>query len=707
MDYQNKFIIFLIFAQLLYLRTRMKGAKTYIQVILPVRFRDTVTYSVPDELVPKIQIGSRVEVMLGYRKYKGYVEEISQTPKYDIRKIRDILSIDTEITATPEDIRFWRTISDYYMCSSGEALKAATPFLMELLTKREKKSAESLPKTDTKACECAAAAKKPDILVSKTTEWMTAATEASTSDTQTCKSVSEHPESATLGTKTTDSVPEHPETATLGTKNNHFVPEHPESATLGTKTNHFVPEHQESATLGTKPAHSVPKFLKSPQDPAIKNGLYLDLVSRQIQMGKSTLILTPDIASCRKMEKALSPHFGDKIITYHSGQTTAKRREATKALLTGNGEASHPASEGTCHTIGTDTNTICSTRGDHNSPLVIIGLRSALFLPFRNLGLIIVDEEHSPLYKQSEPTPRYHGRDTALILAQLHNADIILSSPTPSFESLHNVMIGKYQELSLPQELLADHPNDATESLKIVDFSKEFRTGSTKGALTNIALAALRERAAKGIKTAIFRPKWAFPQAEQEWRPELEDALEGIKTEIFTEIQQLESLKAKPSFIVVIQGEALLSPKNFRAEERALQQIMKIVEIAKSGKSEGQVIVQTSLYRHNIFKHLCGKVPFETLLQERAELNLPPFSRIIQITMHCDSFQKMEQKGEEVTKAIKMSGATDFDGPIPISEESCMFQIRLHKNKGAQKIKRQLSSALYYFENVIIDVDPL
>lgn len=606
MDYQNKFIIFLIFTLLLYLRTWMKGAKTYIQVILPVRFRDTVTYSVPDELVPKIQIGSRVEVMLGYRKYKGFVEEITQTPKYDIRKIRDILSIDSEITATPEDIRFWRTIADYYMCSSGEALKAATPFLMELLTKREKKS------------------------------------------------------------KATGFIPETAETDILGTKNN----------TLGTKTAHFVTEHQEIATLGTKPAHSVPKFLKSPQDPAIKNGLYLDLVSRQVQRGKSILILTPDIASCRKMEKALSPHLGDKIITYHSGQTTAKRREATKALLS-------------------------------PTPHIIIGLRSALFLPFRNLGLVIVDDEHSPLYKQSEPTPRYHGRDTALILAQLHNADIILGSSTPSFETLHNVMIGKYQEFTLPQEPSPGQTNGYAGSLKIVDFSKEFRTGSTKGALTNIALAALRESSAKGARTAILRPKWAYPQEESEWRPELEEALGGIKTDIFTEIQQIETLKAKPSFIVVIQGEALLSPKNFRAEERALQQIMKIVEIAKSGKSEGQVIVQTSLYRHNIFKHLCGKVPFETLLQERAELNLPPFSRIIQITMHCDSFQKMEQKGEEVTKAIKMSGAIDFDGPIPISEESCMFQIRLHKNKGAQKIKRQLSSALYYFENVIIDVDPL
>ena len=593
MDYQNKFIIFLIFALLLYLRTWMNGAKTYIQVILPVRFRDTVTYSVPDNLLPNLRIGSRVEVMLGYRKYKGFVEEITQTPKYDIRKIRDILSIDSEITATPEDIRFWRTIADYYMCSSGEALKAATPFLMELLTKREKKSAATSSKT-------------------------------------------------------------------------------------GTKTTHFVP-----------------KFIRTPQDSAQKGELYLESITKLIQEGKSVLILTPDIAACRKMEKALSPHFGDKIITYHSGQTTAKRREATKALLTGNGQASHPAPEDVSH----------PTAPTH-TPHIIIGLRSALFLPFRDLGLVIVDEEHSPLYKQSEPTPRYHGRDTALILAQIHNADIILGSPTPSFETLYNVMKGKYQELTIPQVTPPSHSECISGSLQIVDFSKEFRTGSTKGPLTNIALAALRDSAEKGIRTAILRPKWAYPQEENEWRPELEEALSDTKVEIFTEIQQLESLKTKPTFMVVIHGESLLTPKNFRAEERALQHISKIVELVQSGKKGGRVILQTSLYRHNIFRYLCGKVPFETLLEERAELNLPPFSRLIQITLHGDGSENTEQKREEIANAIKMSGATDFDGPIPTSEGSCMFQIRLHKSKSAQKIKRQLSSALYHFENIVIDVDP-
>lgn len=595
MDYQNKFIIFLIFALLLYLRSRMSGAKTYVQVILPVRFRDTVTYSVPDELLPNLQIGSRVEVMLGYRKYKGFVEEITQTPRYDIRKIRNILSIDTGITATPEDIRFWRTISEYYMCSSGEALKAATPFLMELHTKREKKT--------------------------------------------------------------------------------------------GTETPLFVPEHHKNDTLGTKTPHFVPKFLRTPQDASKKSIIYREIITKQAEEGKTTLILTPDIPSCRAMEKLLAPHLPDRLVTYHSGQSTPKRREATNRVL---GLVTSPSDNSTQRT----------------NPIVVIGLRSALFLPFRDLGLVIVDEEHSPLYKQSEPTPRYHGRDTALILAQIHNADIILGSPTPSFETLYNVMKGKYQELTIPQVTPPSHSECTSGALQIVDFNKESRTGSTKGPLTNIALAALRESAGRGIKTAIFRPKWAYPQEENEWRPELEEALGGTEVDIFTESQQIEALKSKPSLIVVIHGEALLSPKNFRAEERALQQISKIVELAKGGKNEGRVILQTSLYRHNIFRYLCGKVPFETLLEERAELNLPPFSRIIQITLHEDCAEKMESKGDEIANIIKKSGATDFDGPIPTSEGSWMFQIRLHKSKSGQKIKHLLTSALYHFENIIIDVDP-
>lgn len=602
----------------------MESPKKYIQVILPLRFRDTVTYSVPEELVPSLKVGSRVEVMLGYRKYKGFVEEITPSPRYDAGRVRDILAIDSEIYATPEDLKFWRTISDYYMCSSGEALKAATPFLMELLTQREKKMG-----------------------------------------TKTSISVPEPNEKGILGTNSAISVPEPDKKETLGTKAPISVPEPGERSSLSL-ISEIVDLHSEGKTtlLGT-PCHK----MMSPTE--IKE-LYLHLAEEGLLKGKSTLILVPDIPSCRAMEKFFSQHSSHQTTTYHSGQTAAKRREATKSLL--NGE-----------------------------PRIIIGLRSALFLPLRNLGLIIVDEEHSPLYKQSEPTPRYHARDAAIILAKILKANVLLSSATPSFESLHNVSIGKYAAISSP---IAQGQYKPAE-LRIIDFSREFRTGSVKGPITHIALAALRESASKGIKTAIFRPKWVYPQAEEEWLPELKESLGEINTDIYTEFKDFESARTKPSLIVVLQGESLISTKSFRGEERALQQINGLQEIVQMGKHDGKVMVQTSLYKHNIFRYLSGKIPFGTLIQDRADINLPPFSRMIQITIKDSDRETLEQRGEEISRKLKELEVPEFDGPIPYSEESLMFQIRFPKDGRFQTIKRRIYSALYHYSHIIIDVDPL
>lgn len=571
----------------------MTTRRTYVQVILPLRFRDTVTYSVPGELVPQVSPGSRVEVMLGYRKYKGFVEEVTYTPKYDVKKIKNIISVDPSISATKEDIRLWRTISDYYMCSSGEALKAATPFLMELQTKREKKT----------------------------------------------------------GTKTAVSVPEQGKNRDLGTESPFSVPE---------RAIQQIHTHLEShKTVLIKESSGQDRYT-----------LYPHLAYNTLQQGKSILILTPDIPSCRKMEKLFSPLFGTFVITYHSGQTTAKRREATKAVLQG-------------------------------TPLIIIGLRSALFLPFRNLGMIIVDQEHDHLYKQTEPTPRYHGRDTALILAQIHKAGIVLGSATPSFESLHNALTGKYSEVNLNGAATELPPT----TLQIIDFNKELRNASTKGPITNIALVALRESAEKGIKGAIFRPKWAFPQGD-EWREELSIALGNINTDIYTDLSELEALKTKPSLIVVLQGEALLSPKNFRADEKVLHQISKLVNITRGGKTEGRVIVQTSLFRHNVFRLLAGRCRIESILDERKEANLPPFSRMVQITVKGGSVQELAAKGEAIAECLKRAGAEDFDGPIPTSDDAMIFQIRLPKEKRVQTIKQKIAASLYHYENIIIDVDP-
>ena len=378
------------------------------------------------------------------------------------------------------------------------------------------------------------------------------------------------------------------------------------------------------------------------------------------------------------MEKLLAPHLPEGLLTYHSGQTPAKKRGAVKQLL------------------GMDT----SPEG--RPPHVIIGLRSALFLPFRNLGLIIVDDEHSPLYKQSEPTPRYHGRDLAIILAQISGARIILASPTPSWETLHNISLHKYLPLPDPSGNCAGTPSN----LQIIDFAKELRSGSTKGPLTNIALAALRSAVGEKVKCAILHPKWAFPLEEELWRPEIEEALGDTKVEIYTDIQTIESLKTPPSLIVVLQGEALLSPKNFRSDERAIQQVERLLNITSRSKSTGRVILQTSLYRHNVFRFLAGKTDFESLLNERSTANLPPFCRLIHIIVKDNVSERLEAKGDEIAVIIKRLGITDFDGPLPISEDTLLFQLRLPRDKKTLKIKQCLSSALYHLENIIIDVDP-
>ena len=342
------------------------------------------------------------------------------------------------------------------------------------------------------------------------------------------------------------------------------------------------------------------------------------------------------------------------------------------------------------------------TSPEGRPPHVIIGLRSALFLPFRNLGLIIVDDEHSPLYKQSEPTPRYHGRDLAIILAQISGARVILASPTPSWETLHNISLHKYLPLPDPSGNCAGTPTN----LQIIDFAKELRSGSTKGPLTNIALASLRSAVGEKVKCAILHPKWAFPLEEELWRPEIEEALGDTKVEIYTDIQTIESLKTPPSLVVVLQGEALLSPKNFRSDERAIQQVERLLDITSRSKSAGRVILQTSLYRHNVFRFLAGKTDFESLLNERSTANLPPFCRLIHIIVKDNVSERLDAKGDEIAVIIKRLGITDFDGPLPVSEDSLLFQLRLPRDKKTLKIKQCLSSALYHLENIIIDVDP-
>lgn len=181
-----------------------------------------------------------------------------------------------------------------------------------------------------------------------------------------------------------------------------------------------------------------------------KTEIYISLASKTLAAGKDVLYLVPEIALTRQLEHRLGDAFGDRLAVYHSGQTPARRSAAVSKVLEGK--------------------------------YIVLGTRSSLFLPHRNLGLIIVDEEHDSSYKQDAPAPRYNGRDAAFILAGTmeKKCNILLGSATPSLESVYNCLCGKYARVFLNERF---HKGGGTEVL-VVDTRAERRKRGMKGDLS-------------------------------------------------------------------------------------------------------------------------------------------------------------------------------------------------------------------------------
>ena len=168
-----------------------------------------------------------------------------------------------------------------------------------------------------------------------------------------------------------------------------------------------------------------------------KTEIYIKLIEEQLSLGKQVLYLVPEIGLTAQLINRLKRAFGDKTGIYHSKFNDAERVETWFNVL----------------------------RESEKSYQIILGARSAAFLPFRKLGLIIVDEEHESSFKQFDPAPRYNARDVAVVLGQIHHARVVLGTATPSFESYFNALTGKYslvelneryQNIRLPEMIIAD-----------------------------------------------------------------------------------------------------------------------------------------------------------------------------------------------------------------------------------------------------------
>lgn len=207
-----------------------------------------------------------------------------------------------------------------------------------------------------------------------------------------------------------------------------------------------------------------------------KTEVYIHLIKDFIRQGKQVLYMLPEIALTVQIIKRLKKVFGETIGVYHSGMPDNIRAELWKKQC-----SEHPYA-------------------------LILGVRSSVFLPFRNLGLIIVDEEHDGSYKQKEPAPRYNARDTAIMLGKIYNARILLGSATPSFESYENVKTGKYGWVKLLQR----YGNIQMPELIFADIKEARRKKIMKGSFTPFLYERMKAALENGKQIILFQNRRGY-----------------------------------------------------------------------------------------------------------------------------------------------------------------------------------------------------
>ncbi|MFT5754084.1 MAG: primosomal protein N' (replication factor Y) [Flavobacterium sp.] len=208
-----------------------------------------------------------------------------------------------------------------------------------------------------------------------------------------------------------------------------------------------------------------------------KTEIYIKLIEEQINKEKQVLFLLPEIALTTQLVQRLVAYFGNQVAVFHSKYSNNERIEVWNQVLENSEKAK-----------------------------VVIGVRSALFLPFSNLGLIVVDEEHEQTYKQEAPAPRYHARDCAVVLAKQHQAKILLGSATPSLETYYNVKTNKYKVVELTER----YGNVVLPEIKLIDLKDKYFRKRMNGHFSDELIAGISTALELGEQVILFQNRRGF-----------------------------------------------------------------------------------------------------------------------------------------------------------------------------------------------------
>ena len=517
--------------------------KRYADVILPLPLAGTFTYSLPDEVADKVVQGCRVVVPFGAKKfYTAIVYHVHYLcPKeYEVKEITALL--DEEPILLPLQFKFWQWIADYYLCTRGDVYKAAIPSglkiesetivvynpdfeaeaplsereqqLLDLLSNESEQSVSKLerdsgmnniltvvkrlldkeaiyikeelkrsykPKVETrvrfkgetnerqlnilfdllkrspkqeavlmKYIELSGFFRKEQLEVSKSALLQSAGASASSLNALVERNIFEYYQA---------------EIGRLKKKNIQTEERHP-----------LRQPQQEAYNRDRESCQTKPVCLLHGVTASGKTEVYIHLIEEALRQGKQVLYLLPEIALTTQITNRLKRVFGNRLGVYHSKFADTERVEIWKKQLS-------------------------------DQPYdIILGVRSSVFLPFRNLGLVIVDEEHENTYKQQDPAPRYNARNAAIVLAGMVGAKVLLGTATPSIESWYNATTGKYGLVKLTER----YKEILLPEIIPVDCKELQRKKRMNGQFSPLLLQEIRESLERKEQVILFQNRRGF-----------------------------------------------------------------------------------------------------------------------------------------------------------------------------------------------------
>ena len=690
--------------------TEMAVETRYVEVLLPLKLKDALTYRLPEGW--SALVGDWVQVPLRGHLALGVVLRVSDSAPVGVN-LSAIAEVAARVEKPPvsgEELAFWHAVADYYLCTPGEVFKAAYNAGLQ----RAMLQPEAPPRRKKRA------SKKQ-----------------------------EEPASTAADEMRTDAP---------------AFEMKPLSEAQGAAL-----ERIRGGFASGKPV------LLAGVTGSGKTEIYLHLAAEQLRKGRDVLYLVPEIAVSKQLQQRIADVFGDRLLVFHSQTTVPQRYKVIDTL-----------------------------RRDP-TPRIVLGTRSAVFLPLRNPGLIVIDEEHDRSYKQDDMAPRYNGRDAALMLAARRGASVLLGSATPSCEALYNVQTRKFVRVALPERF---HGGEDPK-VELIDTTRERRLGNMQGSFSRKLLKEMAAVLEAGQQVLVFRSRRAYApviQCEACGEPvrcphcnvtlsyhkfnntlschycgyhrsftmrcpscgevalaergagtekleeELQDAFPGRTVARFdadtTERKTVQEKLirdfaagridilvgtqmiskgfdfAKLALVVVVSADSLFAVPDFRSDERAFQLITQLMGRSGRRGAQGRIVIQTAQPDHPVLQRLlrAGQPGASSagMLEERRQFAYPPYVRMISVTVKDRYEGRVWNVCRLVKEAADAVGIADIAGPITpavdvvAGEHLAQFWVKLPRSRGLAAAKRAFADRLEQIERdfkgqtgIIVDVDPL